>query len=108
MSETGLYHRSKRPIEPEAVFGQLKSNKKFNRFTLKGLPKAEIEFGLMVMAHNLRKLAAKAAFFPISNHSCKLLVYFFNLKDRFFKIIKKSVFEFQLFGQEGFSLVYEA
>ena len=108
MSETGLYHRSKRPIEPEAVFGQLKSNNKFNRFTLKGLPKVEIEFGLMVLAHNLRKLAAKATFFPILNHSCKLLIYSFNLTDRFLKIIKKSVFEFQLFGQEGFSLVYEA
>lgn len=59
MSETGLYHRSKRPIEPEAVFGQLKSNNKFNRFTLRGLPKVEIEFGLMVLAHNLRKLATK-------------------------------------------------
>jgi len=62
MSETGLYHRSKRPIEPEAVFGQLKSNNKFNRFTLKGLSKANLEFGLMAIAHNLRKLAAKAAF----------------------------------------------
>jgi len=33
MSEKGLYHRSKRPIEPEAVFGQLKSNNKFNDCT---------------------------------------------------------------------------
>lgn len=62
MSETGLYHRSKRPIEPEAVFGQLKSNNKFNRFTLRGLVKVNVEFGLMAIAHNLRKLAAKAAF----------------------------------------------
>ena len=62
MSETGLYHRSRRPIEPEAVFGQLKSNNKFNRFTLKGLIKVNVEFGLMAIGHNLRKLAAKAAF----------------------------------------------
>lgn len=62
MSEKGLYHRSRRPIEPEAVFGQLKSNNKFNRFTLRGLSKVNIEFGLMAIAHNLRKLAAKAAF----------------------------------------------
>jgi hypothetical protein len=62
MGETGLYHRSKRPIEPEAVFGQLKSNNKFNRFTLRGLNKVNIEFGLMAIAHNLRKLAAKTAF----------------------------------------------
>lgn len=56
MSEMGLYHRSRRPIEPESVFGQIKFNNKFNRFTLKGLPKVEIEFGLILIAHNLRKL----------------------------------------------------
>lgn len=55
-SERGKYHRSKRPVEVEAVFGQLKSNNKFTRFTLKGLEMVEIEFGLMALAHNLRKL----------------------------------------------------
>lgn len=59
-SDEGLYHRSKRPIEVEAVFGQLKSNNKFNRFTLRSLNKVNIEFGLMALAHNLRKLAKKA------------------------------------------------
>lgn len=34
-SEKGLKHRSKRPVEVEAVFGQLKSNNKFNRLTFK-------------------------------------------------------------------------
>jgi len=62
MSEKGLYHRSRRPIEPEAVFGQLKSNNRFNRFTLRGLSKVNIEFGLMAIGHNLRKMAAKVAF----------------------------------------------
>lgn len=70
MSEEGLYHRSRRAIEPEAVFGQLKSNNKFNRFTLRGLSKVNIEFGLMAIGHNLRKLAAKAAF---SSHLVSLL-----------------------------------
>lgn len=60
MSETGLYHRSRRPVEPEAVFGQLKSNNKFNRFTLRSLSKVDVEFGLMAIGHNLRKMAAKA------------------------------------------------
>jgi hypothetical protein len=73
LSETGLYHRSKRPIEPEAVFGQMKSNNKFNRFTLRGLPKIEIEFGLMALAHNLRKLAAKAISFSENAHFYQLL-----------------------------------
>jgi transposase len=56
-SEAGLIHRSKRPIEVEAAFGQLKANNKFNRFTLRGLEKVHIEFGLMAIGHNLRKLA---------------------------------------------------
>jgi hypothetical protein len=60
-SERGLFHRSKRPIEVEAVFGQLKSNNKFSRFTLRKMEKVNIEFGLMSIGHNLRKLAKKAS-----------------------------------------------
>ena len=56
-SDRGLYHRSKRPIEPEAVFGQIKDAHHFRRFRLRSLPKVNIEFGLVAMAHNLRKLA---------------------------------------------------
>lgn len=59
-SDKGKYHRSKRPVEVEAVFGQMKSNNRFTRFSLRSLAKADIEFGLMALAHNLRKLAAKA------------------------------------------------
>ena len=61
--EEGLKHRSKRPVEVEAVFGQLKSNNKFNRFTFKGLEKAELEFLLMALGHNFRKMVAKGATF---------------------------------------------
>jgi transposase len=61
LSEEGMYHRSKRPIEVEAVFGQMKSNNKFTRFTMKGLEKVAVEFGLMAIAHNLRKWAKKWA-----------------------------------------------
>lgn len=56
MGEQGLYHRSKSPIEPEAVFGQIKFNNKFNRFTLKGLEKVAVEFGLVALSHNFRKI----------------------------------------------------
>ncbi|MDP3398247.1 MAG: IS1182 family transposase [Bacteroidales bacterium] len=58
-SEKGLIHRSKRPIEPEAVFGQIKYNCGFKRFMLKTLPKVSVEFGLIALAHNLRKYAGK-------------------------------------------------
>lgn len=61
-SDEGKRHRSKRPVEVEAVFGQLKSNNKFNRFTLRGLEKTNIEFGLMAIGHNLRKMAARLFF----------------------------------------------
>ena len=60
-SEQGLKHRSNRPIEPEAVFGQIKECGKFRRLRLRGLTGAKIEFGLKALAHNLRKLALKWA-----------------------------------------------
>lgn len=60
MSEEGLEHRSKRPIEPEAVFGHIKECGKFRRFRLRGMAGASIEFGLKALAHNLRKLALLA------------------------------------------------
>lgn len=56
-SEEGLYHRSMRPIEPEAVFGDIKQNHHFRRFYLKGHAKVRVEFGLVALAHNLRKYA---------------------------------------------------
>lgn len=65
-SEQGLKHRSKRPVEPEAVFGQIKECGRFRRLRLKGLTGAKIDFGLKALAHNLRKLAqtwAKSSFF---------------------------------------------
>lgn len=58
-SEKGLEHRSKRAVEVEAVFGQLKNNNKFNRFTFKGLEMVELEFLLMALGHNLRKMSSK-------------------------------------------------
>ena len=57
-SEEGLKHRSRRPIEPEAVFGQIKSGGMFKRFRLRGLAGTNIEFGLKAVAHNLKKLSA--------------------------------------------------
>ena len=58
-SEEGLYHRSQRPVEPEAVFGQIKNNSLFNRFRLRSTDKVNIEFGLVALAHNLKKMAIK-------------------------------------------------
>jgi hypothetical protein len=59
LSEKGKAHRSKRPVDVEAVFGILKQNKGFRRFSLRGIEKVNIEFGLLAIAHNLKKLSNK-------------------------------------------------
>ena len=59
LSDEGLRHRSNRPVEPEAVFAQIKESGQFRRFRLKGISGANLEFGLKALAHNLRKMAAK-------------------------------------------------
>ena len=56
-SETGVYYRKRRPVEVESVFGNIKQNKNFRRFYLRGLEKVKTEFGLIAISHNLAKLA---------------------------------------------------
>lgn len=104
LSETGLYHRGKRPIEPEAVFGQMKSNNKFNRLTLRGLPKVEIEFGLMALAHNLRKMAAKAVSFSENVHFYQLLRKILSQFDALSNFQEHLVIELQMKGKESATL----
>ncbi len=57
-TEKGIFYRKKRPSDVEPVFGNIKHNKHFKRFLLKGLDKTEIEWGLICIAHNLKKIAA--------------------------------------------------
>lgn len=57
LSEQGVVLRKLRSIEPETVFGDIKHNMGFRRFMLRGLKKVDVEWGLVCMAHNLRKLA---------------------------------------------------
>lgn len=56
-SEEGLKHRGKRPVEVESAFGNLKANKGFTRFMLRGLDKVSLEIGLLSTAINLKKWA---------------------------------------------------
>lgn len=58
LSEQGIIHRKKRPCDIEAVFGNLKQNKNFKRFMLRGMDKVEIETALLAIAMNLKKMAA--------------------------------------------------
>lgn len=55
MSPEGKRQRSRRPVEVEAVFGQIKQNDHFKRFLLRGLLKVHTEFGLIAIAHNIKK-----------------------------------------------------
>lgn len=56
ISQEGLDHRSKRPIEPEAVFGQMKYNMQYKRFRHFGLDKITMDFSFFAMAFNLKKM----------------------------------------------------
>jgi transposase len=58
LSEDGIKYRKKRPVDVEPVFGNIKYNKKFKRFNLRGIKKVDIETGLIAIAHNLSKIAA--------------------------------------------------
>lgn len=55
-AEEGQKVYSRRKIDVEPVFGQIKHNRGFRRFMLKGLSKTNIEWGLLCVAHNLLKL----------------------------------------------------
>jgi transposase len=56
-SEEGQKLSSKRSIEVETAFGSIKHNFGFRRFHLRGLDKVNTEWGLVSIAHNMRKLA---------------------------------------------------
>ena len=60
-SDKGLEHRSKRPIEPEAVFGQMKHGMQYKRFRHFGKDKVTMDFAFFAIAFNIKKMAAKTA-----------------------------------------------
>ena len=57
-SEKGLEHRSKRPIEPEAVFGQMKYDMQYKRFRHFGKDKVFMDFAFFATAFNIKKMIA--------------------------------------------------
>ena len=58
LSGIGIQRRKQRSADVEPVFAHLKHNNGFIWFSLKGLQKVELEFGLMAIGHNLRKKIA--------------------------------------------------
>ena len=57
-SEKGIKKRKQRAYDVEGTFGELKNNKAFKRFMLRGKEKVSVEFGILAIAHNLSKISA--------------------------------------------------
>lgn len=55
-SPEGIELRKRRNVDVETVFGDIKQNQGFRRFNLRGLEKVNTEFGLVAMAHNIKKV----------------------------------------------------
>lgn len=55
LSKRGIQKRKQRTAVVEYVFTQLKHNHHFRHFTLKGIKKVDLEFGLIAIDNNLRK-----------------------------------------------------
>ncbi len=55
-SAEGVVLRRRRATDVETVFGNIKQNHGFKRFTLRGLDKVTHEWHLVAFAHNMRKL----------------------------------------------------
>jgi len=72
-SGKGISLRKRRSVEVESVFGDIKRNMKFNRFSLRGIQKVNCEFGLVSMAHNLKKLF-NVQMKAIQNHFLQIIV----------------------------------
>lgn len=56
-SPEGIVMRRRRATDVETVFGDVKRNWSFRRFTLRGLGKVAHEWRLVMFGHNMRKLA---------------------------------------------------
>ncbi|MFE1523037.1 IS1182 family transposase [Schaalia turicensis] len=54
-TEEGSRLRKKRSVDVETVFGDIKRNYHFTRFTLRSLTKVALEFRWVAMGHNIRK-----------------------------------------------------
>lgn len=77
-SEKGIEYRKRRGIDIETVFGNIKENRSYRRFTLRGLEKVNIEFGLLAMVQNIAKIAAISL--DLVSNKLWSLVYRYTLK----------------------------
>ncbi len=66
-TNTGQRLYSRRSNEVESVFGDMKHNRKFTHFNLRGLEKVHAETYLYMMAYNLRKMGVTGTFRIVSS-----------------------------------------
>ena len=57
----GIELKKKRGVDVETPFGDIKHNMNYRRFRSRGIEKVNIEYGLVSIAHNLRKVARMAS-----------------------------------------------
>lgn len=55
-TDIGSALQKRRSVDVETVFGDIKRNLGFTRFTLRGLEKVTLEWRLVAAGHNIRKL----------------------------------------------------
>jgi transposase len=84
-----IYDKRKTIVEP--VFGNIKYNLGFDRFSLRGLEKVAGEFNLMCIAHNLRKIYKLKSKISQNNRGKRLFFY------KIFQRTKMYAF-FKVFG----------
>jgi transposase len=56
ISPTGIALRKQRSTDVETIFGDIKQNQGFRKFNLRGIEKVNTEFGILAMAHNIKKI----------------------------------------------------
>jgi hypothetical protein len=56
-SDKGIELRKRRCVDIEPVWADIKWNQGYKRFRLRGLKKINLEFGLLAMVHNIKKIA---------------------------------------------------
>jgi len=95
-SKEGKELRGRRCTEVEQTFGQIKWNKGFKRFLLRGIPKITIEVALIALAHNIQKLSALSSSSDLLTFGTNKLIIlgklwnFIMFKIKFWKIKKRK------------------
>jgi Transposase DDE domain len=57
LTPKGIELKKQRSVDVESSFGDIKYNQGYSRFRLRGIKKVNIEWGLIAISHNLRKVA---------------------------------------------------